>query len=133
MCINGGGGTFYQYNLTCPQSYLFSPLDNLCTTTFTCLNITTPFTCQSLGAFENPVSKDCSTFIACIEGLQNMTTPRLVECGDGTVFSPLARACVNETEYVCEKPLVLHNNGALGVSVTGFFYLCLIRFMIIVE
>lgn len=130
MCLLGGASGFTQYNLTCPLSFVYSHLEQKCTnaTNYECLP---SFRCNTTGKL---ISNNCSSYIACTEGINEIVTARKVECPTGEVFNPLEAACVNNTTYECttvtitaeavtEVPSVTEtvaaHNTSYNVQVTG--------------
>ncbi|KAG7305493.1 hypothetical protein JYU34_009562 [Plutella xylostella] len=103
MCIDRGGGSFTQYNLTCPTSFIFSPVEHVCTnvTTYACLNRPIQYHCNATGMFPNPLTKDCLSYIACLESLNSTIVPRLYSCPPATLFNAATGVCVSETEFQC--------------------------------
>lgn len=126
MCIDGGNGNFIDYNLTCPPSFIFSPLENVCTnvTNYQCLDMLLPFNCTGIGNFENLHTHDCKSYIACVQGLNDTVSPRLIECSNDKLFDPVQRFCVSKMEFQCKievsmptaKPDVQVGNGIPHVN-----------------
>ncbi|KAJ8727116.1 hypothetical protein PYW08_015513 [Mythimna loreyi] len=103
MCLLGGLTNFTQYKLMCPMGSVYSHLEKQCTnaTNYKCYP---NFNCTSVGNFEDPESTDCSSYVACIEGLGTIGTPRVVGCPSNTLFNPTVGVCVNDTEFTCVTP-----------------------------
>lgn len=101
---------FYQYDLACPPGFIYNHFDSQCAnaTGYQCLPT---YNCTTLGNIENPAKNDCMSYITCIDGLSGIVTARVVDCPNGTVFSPVEKNCVNETRFKCppevEYPQVL--------------------------
>ncbi|XP_073966453.1 uncharacterized protein [Choristoneura fumiferana] len=109
MCLSGAPGVYTQYDLSCPDTFIYSHIDNQCTniTSYQCYP---QYNCSSLGDFRNENDLNCTTYIACIHGLNEIATARLVECPEGTLFSSLNGTCVNSTQVVCisdDKPPII--------------------------
>ncbi|CAK1578570.1 unnamed protein product [Parnassius mnemosyne] len=106
MCISGAAG-YMEYNLTCPETFIFSHIENLCTnvTSYKCFP---DYNCTAVGNFEADSTENCRAFISCVEGISGLVAPRLIECPQGTVFNLTENSCVNETLHKCNKsPKVL--------------------------
>ncbi|CAH2092180.1 unnamed protein product [Euphydryas editha] len=100
MCINGGA-ILTKYDLLCPEHTVYSHLENQCTnvTSYQCLP---HHNCTLEGDYIDPSSEDCTSYIACVKDLNNITTARLVRCPPETIFSSQENICVNETLFMCE-------------------------------
>lgn len=105
MCLIGGTTNFTQYKLTCPKGFIYSHLEQQCTnvTSYHCIPT---YDCTSPGNFPNVDIKNCTSYIACVEGIDEMVTARLVQCPSNTVFNPGLETCINETEYKCNDKRV---------------------------
>lgn len=115
MCISGATG-FTEYNLTCPDTFVYSHIENLCTnvTSYKCLP---NYNCTAVGNFEADSNEHCTAFIACIEGIRGIAAARWVKCPTGTLFSLSKKSCVNSTLFQCPKVNVSHT---LTVEVDSF-------------
>ncbi|CAH0721552.1 unnamed protein product, partial [Brenthis ino] len=124
MCLGGGGATgFTNYNLLCPDQFIYSHLESQCTnvTSYQCLH---EHDCTQDGDYPNPASKDCKSYIACVKDLNNIISARLISCAPDTIFSDTEKGCINETLFKCnivtEKPIVLQvpiSNSSDGTDI----------------
>lgn len=113
MCLLGGLTNFTQYKLMCPMGSVYSHLDKQCTnaTNYKCFP---NFNCTGVGNFVVPDSTDCSSYVACIEGLGSVGTARVVRCPPNKLFDSTAGVCVNNTDFTCTT---LKINVVEGVTV----------------
>lgn len=116
MCLLGGLTNFTQYKLKCPMGSVYSHIEEQCTnaTNYKCYP---DFNCTGVGNFAVPETTDCSSYVACIEGLSNVGTARFVGCPENTLFNSTAGACVNATEFTC--PTLNHGVIVLEQPSTG--------------
>ncbi|KAJ8727117.1 hypothetical protein PYW08_015514 [Mythimna loreyi] len=101
MCLLSGLTNFTQYKFMCPIGFVYNHLEEKCTkaTNYKCIP---NFKCTSVGNFAVPKITDCSSYIACIEGLGKISTARLVGCPSNTFFNSTAGICVNDTVFSCK-------------------------------
>ncbi|KAJ0179469.1 hypothetical protein K1T71_005181 [Dendrolimus kikuchii] len=100
MCLIGGTTNFTQYNIKCPTGFIYSHLEQQCTnvTSYHCLPT---YNCTNPGNLVNPDSENCTSYIACIEGISELVTARLIQCPLNTTFNPATGDCVND--YKCNS------------------------------
>ncbi|XP_047989734.1 uncharacterized protein LOC125229017 [Leguminivora glycinivorella] len=102
MCLQGAPGVYTQLDLNCPDNFVYSHIDNQCTnvTSYQCYP---EYKCVSVGNFEGSKDKKCTMYVACVQGLNQLTTARLIQCPENTLFSPEQGACVSNTTFTCEN------------------------------
>ena len=115
MCLLGGLTNFTQYKLNCPMGSVYSHIEEQCTnaTNYKCYP---DFNCTGVGNFAVPESTDCTSYVACIEGLSNVGTARLVGCPSNTLFNATAGVCINSTVFNCPTPEINVNKGVIVVK-----------------
>lgn len=104
-CTPIGTGIFYSYNLLCPASFIFNHFDKQCSnaTGYKCFP---DYNCTTVGNFDYQDNENCTSYIACVKGLSNFVTPRLITCSQGKIFSPDVRNCVPNMEYDCPRNII---------------------------
>lgn len=155
MCLLGGITNFTQYKLNCPQGSIYSHLEQQCTnaTNYKCYP---SFNCTVVGNFINPESENCSTYISCIQGMNDLATARLIQCPVDTIFNGTSGECVDKNLSTCYtsivKPVTKHpldepntidlvnihihkdvqyNNAASNsLKVFPFIFICIIFFIV---
>lgn len=102
MCLIAGAGNFAQLNLTCPPGFIYNHVHSQCTNV-TGYQCEPDYNCTNIGNFPNPFSDDCFSYIACVEGVNDMITARSIECQEGQIFVPLNGSCIfhNDTLFRC--------------------------------
>lgn len=96
MCLS----STTSYDLLCPENSTYSHLDKQCTnvTTYRCL---LDYNCTKEGNYAL-TDGNCTSYIACVNDLNNITNARLVVCPANKVFSEKNSSCVNETLLLCD-------------------------------
>ncbi|KAJ8725151.1 hypothetical protein PYW07_016109 [Mythimna separata] len=106
MCLLGGLTNFTQYKLMCPMGSVYSHLEKQCTnaSNYKCLP---NFNCTSVGNFEDPESSDCSSYVACIDGMGSIGTPRVLHNEILTIDHDVTLNCMRSRYFDCRDMLGL--------------------------
>lgn len=128
MCLMGGLTNFTQYKLLCPLGSVYSHLEQQCTnaTTYKCIPT---YNCANTGNFANLEKTDCSSYVACIQGLGNLGTARLIECPQNMLFNPESGICVNSTEFACIHDVNVNSSINVNISYQLCLFCCYVLFL----
>lgn len=129
MCLMGGLTNFTQYKLLCPMGSVYSHLEQQCTnaTNYKCYPT---YNCTSTGNFAYLEKDDCSSYVACIQGLGNLGTARLIQCPQSMLFNPEVGVCVNSTEYACIREVIVNSSSNVNSSYQLFLFCCYVLFIV---
>ncbi|CAG9792119.1 unnamed protein product [Diatraea saccharalis] len=102
LCLMAGLNSFTQYNIICPQGFIYNHIHQQCTneTSYQCVH---NYNCSKSGLFPSSTNENCTSYIACVEGLDDTITARSIDCPSGYIFDSIVSFCVklNETSYKC--------------------------------
>lgn len=120
-CNENTKGGFYNYDLGCPANYVFNHFDHQCrnSSVYQCFP---EYNCTSIGNFDYPSNKECTSYIACVTGLTTIVTARLIDCAPDTIFNPNVGKCVDPSEYNCPRDLS-DTSFTNGDSTTEMFFI----------
>lgn len=119
-CTPIGMSNFYKYNLPCPETFIFNHFDNQCSnaTGYRCF---TDYNCTTIGNFEYLGSENCTSYLACVQGLTNVVTARLIDCTLDKVFNPDVGYCVARAEYTCPHGIISTTTSTVDIGTEMFF------------
>ncbi|XP_063530831.1 uncharacterized protein LOC134741868 [Cydia strobilella] len=102
MCLEGAPDVYTQIDLSCPDNFVYSHVDNQCTnvTSYQCYP---EYNCISVGNFKGSKDMNCTMYVACVQGLNQLATARLIQCPADTLYSPVEGVCVNSTMFTCDN------------------------------
>ncbi|KAJ8725147.1 hypothetical protein PYW07_016105 [Mythimna separata] len=109
-CIQNEDGNYTRTVYTCPDNSLFNPNTTICDFDYECPTppkpplkpSPKPPTCTSQGFFVDSESKNCSSYVECIQNEDGNYTRTIYTCPDNSLFNPNTTIC--DFDYECPTP-----------------------------